>query len=365
MISLKRIEDSRILALDFHLDVGHHEIMQVVDSTIQDFLEETLGTEEVKIYSLAGDASSRRYFRVVKGQNSWVLMKWEPYDPKDYPFISVLNHFKKNNVQVPEVVKQSPTWGLVLLEDLGDLTLERKFWENQYQASSLDFYKMAIDELIKIHGEATEDRSDCAAFKIQFDTEKFLWELNYGKDNLLTGILNFHLSEKAGAELDKVFLDICQKLHQEPKRIAHRDYHARNLMIKLDQMRVIDFQDARLGPIQYDLVSLLKDSYVNLSSETSEALLDYYLERAKPFLPSHFSRHQFDCVYELQTIQRCFKACGSFASFYHQRGDRRYLKYLNETLTRVLKSLTLFPEYRVFVDVLIDSGALIQKYDLL
>lgn len=317
------------------------------------------------VYQLAGDASNRRYYRVVFNHQSWVLMRWEPFDPNNYPFLSVLKHFAKNQVHVPNVVGMDHNIGLVLLEDLGDLTLERKFWESQNQQSSLPFYKQAIDELIKIHFKATADKSPCTAFQIQFDVEKFLWEMNYGKDNLLAGVCKFPFNEKSNTEITTVFKEICQKLHEEPKYIAHRDYHSRNLMIKLDDMRVIDFQDARLGPIQYDLVSLLRDSYVNLSDDMALVLLDDYLEKAKPFLPKDFSRDQFDEVYELQTVQRCFKACGSFASFYHLRNDTRYLKYISHTLKRVLKSLTEFPEYKVFADILIDSGALEKKYESL
>jgi aminoglycoside/choline kinase family phosphotransferase len=337
--------------------------MVVNDDMLEPFLARALETANYKVFSLAGDASNRRYYRVVIDSQSWVLMRWEPFDPDNYPFLSVLNHFAKNGVRVPSVKSLSAEEGLVLLEDLGDLTLERKFWESQNQDAALDFYKMAMDEILKIHYKATFDKSDCTAFKIQFDTEKFLWEMNYGKDNLIAGILNFKFSDPVQKEINEIFTDICQKLHEEPKRIAHRDYHSRNLMIKLDQMGVIDFQDARLGPIQYDLVSLLKDSYVNIQDDMAETLIAYYLSKARPFLPADFSRDQFDEIYELQTIQRCFKACGSFASFFHQRQDRRYLKYISGTLKRVLKSLTEFPEYKIFADVLIDSGALDRKYE--
>lgn len=345
--------------------VCNHEIMVTQDAFIDAFLNRVLQSSAYKVFSLAGDASNRRYYRVVLDHNSWVLMRWEPFDPKNYPFLSVLNHFAKNGVHVPQVVHMSPEEGLVLLEDLGDLTLERKFWENQNQDAAIDFYRMAIDEIVKIHYPATEDKSDCTAFNIQFDTEKLLWEMNYGKDNLLAGILKFPFTEKSGRELVSVFTDICEKLHAEPKRIAHRDYHSRNLMIKLDEMKVIDFQDARLGTIQYDLVSLLKDSYVDMTDAMANTLLDDYLGKARPYLAKNFSREHFDHIYELQSIQRCFKACGSFASFLHLRNDRRYLKYLSGTLRRVMKSLTLFPEYKVMTDIIIDAGALDRKYEAL
>lgn len=335
----------------------------MVENYVENFLIKSLRFDDIKILPLAGDASNRKYYRIVHGEESWVLMKWEPYNPKDYPFLSVLDHFAANGVHVPEVISQSPQEGLVLLDDLGDLTLERKFWESQNQESTLFFYKMALDEILKIHGRATQNRSDCTAFKIQFDTEKLLWELNYGRDNLITGVLKFPLTDKAQTELQKAFTHICETLHHEPKVICHRDYHSRNLMIKLDKMYVIDFQDARMGPVQYDLVSLFKDSYIEMTDETTAQLMNYYLDRAKPFLGPQFSREHFDHIYEVQSVQRCFKACGSFASFFHQRSDRRYLKYLTPTLKRVLKSLTRFPQYKVMADILIDSGALEKSYE--
>ena len=95
------------------------------------------------------------------------------------------------------------------------------------------------------------------------------------------------------------------------------------------------------------------------------ATMQDYLDKAKEFLPKNFSREHFDKIYELQTIQRCFKACGSFSSFYNNRSDTRYLKYISSTLRRVLKSLNEFPEYKLFADVLIDSGAIERKYEAL
>jgi aminoglycoside/choline kinase family phosphotransferase len=337
--------------------------MVTQDAYLEPFLEKSLKSPAFKVFQLAGDASNRRYYRIVMDSQSWVLMRWDPFDPNNYPFISVQKHFAKNGVRVPEILEMSPAEGLVLLEDLGDLTLERKFWENQHQEGAMEFYQMAVDEIVKIHHPATLDKSDCTAFNIKFDTEKFLWEMNYGREHLLLGLLKCNMSDKVSSELNHIFTDICVKLDREEKRISHRDYHSRNLMIKLDQMMVIDFQDARLGPIQYDLVSLFRDSYVDMNDEMANKLISYYLDKSKSYLPSNFSRDQFNETYELQTVQRCFKACGSFSSFYNTRQDRRYLKYLNGTLKTVLKAVMQFPEYKVFADLLIDSGALDRQYD--
>lgn len=330
-----------------------------------DFLKTHLEDRDFQIHPLAGDASSRRYFRVVQEPQTYVLMCWDPFsDITNYPFLSVQRHFAKFGVNVPEVKAMAPEDGLILLEDLGDLTLERKFWENQDQTLSWPHYELTLDELIKIHFAASKDRTaPCTAFQIAFDTEKFLWEMNYGREHLLERLAHVKLSDADQASLQKIFLEICQTLDQEPKCISHRDYHSRNVMLKFGKVRVIDFQDARLGPIQYDLVSLLQDSYVQLSQESRQHLLDVYLQKAAEFLPKQFSREQFDHVYRLQLIQRCFKACGSFASFYNLRSDKRYLKYLPSTLKAVANQLREFKEYRLFLDILEDNGLMERSFE--
>ena len=246
------------------------------------FIEKSIDRNNFELLPLAGDASARTYFRVVVENDSYVLMVWDPFeDPERYPFLNILEHFRKHDVQVPRVYGSDPKQGFVLLEDLGDLTLERKFWEFKDQTQILPFYQLAIDELIKIHYPATEDRSsNCVAFDIQFDTAKFLWEMNYARENLIEKLCQISLTQSEHEGLDQEFQSICQFLDEQPKRICHRDYHSRNLMLKLGKMKVIDFQDARLGPIQYDLVSLIHDSYVKLNSESEQAILMHYISRA-------------------------------------------------------------------------------------
>jgi aminoglycoside/choline kinase family phosphotransferase len=322
------------------------------------FLSTSLKSKEVVVQSLAGDASARRYYRAILGDDSYVLMSWEPFaDEKNYPFLNVLHHFEKHDVHVPKVISLSKEEGFVLLEDLGDLTLERKFWESQNQEQALEFYQRSIDEIIKIHYPCTADRKpEYAAFKIEFNTERLLWEMNYAREHLLEKFLHLKYDAKQGALLDKHFHSVCERLHNEPKFIAHRDYHSRNLMIKTGKMRVIDFQDARLGAVQYDLVSLLRDSYVDLNDDMAASLMDYYLERRKEFIPKAVDREHFDKIYELQSVQRCLKACGSFASFFNTRNDTRYLKYIRSTLQRVRKALLRFPEHRDLLNLLTDQG---------
>lgn len=330
---------------------------------IYQWLFEKIGSQNLTALQLAGDASARRYYRIILEEKTWILMSWEPFKAEDYPFLSVQRHFAACGVSVPEVLAVGESLGLLLLEDLGDLTLERKFWESSKPEDSAFFYQKTLDELIRIHETATVSDVKSTASVTAFDTAKFLWEMNYAKEHLLCGLLKIKFSATEAAQLEKVFVDFCEKLHQEPKVICHRDFHSRNIMIKLDQVRVIDFQDARLGPVQYDLVSLFKDSYVDMSEDYSEHLMQYYLSQSTIRKKPGFSLDKFYEIYELQSLQRCFKACGSFASFMNMRQDRRYLKYLTPTLKKVLKSLAHFPQYSLITNLLLDSGALEKNYE--
>jgi aminoglycoside/choline kinase family phosphotransferase len=337
----------------------------IISEPIKKWVSDKIQTSEFSIIQLAGDASARRYYRVIQDEKTWVLMSWQPFNALEYPFLSVQRHLNSCHVQVPEVVGVGESLGVLLLEDLGDLTLERKFWEGSKQESSEDFYHKTIDELIKIHDLATYSEAKSTASVTKFDTAKFLWEMNYAKENLLEGILKIKLNDAMASELDATFLAFCSVLDQKPKVICHRDFHSRNVMIKRNKVYVIDFQDARLGPVQYDLVSLFKDSYVDMSDDYATSLINYYLDNSKAKKQSGFSREEFDITYELQSLQRCFKACGSFASFMNQRQDKRYLKYITPTLKRVMKSLVHFPEYGVLNKILIDAGALEKNYETL
>lgn len=340
------------------------ELVNPISQQIQDWIITHLPTtEDFSIYQLAGDASARKYYRIIQGEKTWILMFWEPFVEATYPFLSVQKHFKLAGVNVPTIVAVGADLGALLLDDLGDLTLERKYTENTNEEFSKIFYTKSVDEIIKIHDQATALKNKTCAKEIQFDTAKFLWEMNYAKEHLIQGILKYDLDEKKAAQLNQVFTSFCERLHQEPKVICHRDYHSRNLMIRRDQVYVIDFQDARLGPVQYDLVSLLKDSYVDLSDSYADSLMKYYFENSQLTKRKNFSHEQFQVMFELQSVQRCFKACGSFASFMNMRQDRRYLKYLPLTLKKVARSLSHFPEYNLLLDILIDSDALNKNYE--
>ena len=308
----------------------------------KDFISPLINSEKYSITPLAGDASTRRYYRVVDNRKSWVLMEWEPFDQiADFPFFSVQKYFNEQGVRVPDIISYDKDIGLFLLEDLGDLTLERRFWEFQNQEVVMPFYEKSLDQLIKIHSLVftNQDKRTCTAYHNEFNVEKLLWELNYAKKYLLKEFLQISMDTDTEKKLEQEFEDLCSDLYKSPQVICHRDFHSRNIMLMYDEVVIIDFQDARLGPPAYDLVSLFYDSYVKLSQGSMDHLMKYYVTNFKEFDQLGISEKDWNYYFDLQVIQRCFKACGSFASFKVTRDDNRYLKYIGPTLTTVSQQL--------------------------
>jgi aminoglycoside/choline kinase family phosphotransferase len=339
----------------------------MLSKEINAFITKQIGTADFECLQLAGDASTRKYYRIVYENQSRVLMSWEPFaDPAAYPFLNVLEHFATVDVRVPKAEAFSAELGVVMLEDLGDLTLERKFWENLDQKTALPYYAQAVDELIKIHFLASKPSArPSICQQIQFDTAKFMWEMNYAREHFLETVGGVKLSDKEAKLLQAEFLNICETIDKQPKFVCHRDYHSRNLMLKLGRIYVIDFQDSRLGPLQYDLVSLVHDSYVNLSQESIDTIKSDYITKAKQAGPKGAIRPDFEEIFKVQTIQRCFKACGSFSSFFAMRGDTRYLKYIKSTAQLVSRTLNDDGRFPVFARLFTQFGLLDKDYDSL
>lgn len=312
----------------------------------ESFLEDHIQSASPIIEPIAGDVSQRKYYRVHDGERSYVIMEWEPFsDPEEFPFFSIQQYFEKNNIDVPRVHHYDAQRGLFLLEDLGDLTLERKFWELYNPENIRPYYELAVDHLSRLHRliSTEKDLSSCSAYNVAFDVDKFVWEMNYSLTHFVKGLCKVSLNDKTEALLQKDFLHLANKLVSMPQVLCHRDYHSRNLMLKKEKLYVIDFQDARTGPAAYDLVSLLHDSYIKTSKDIVSSYIDYYLKITPEVMSQYGSREAFDKDFELQAIQRCFKACGTFGAVYFQREDLRYLRYLPRTLKKVKKALSYFP----------------------
>ncbi len=311
-----------------------------------DFLKKHISINQIKFQNLAGDASARRYIRIYNPTGSYILMIFPLSEQKMATnFLEIQAELLKHDSLVPQILGFDFNQGYILLEDLGDLTLERRFYENQNFSKTAPYYFKALDEIIKIHKIKIDKSSKAPFFHIEFDTEKLLWELNYMKKNLLQDFFNLEMPTEFKVSLETELKTICDHLSHLPQVVCHRDYHSRNIMLHRDQTYVIDFQDARLGPCQYDLVSLLRDSYVDLTNDQEEELLKYYFDQMADSITLDWDT--FIKNYKIQILQRTLKACGSFSSFYNQKQDTRYLKHIQPTLLKTKKILFDLPGYNV------------------
>ncbi len=303
-----------------------------------------------RLVRLPGDASTRQYYRVfVRGEGSYILMRMEPFDQEGMglPFVVIRNHLEKSGIDVPQVLDIDPARGFLLLEDLGDVVLLRQLQDVATPEAERHLYERVIDSLVMMHYQASPKEGDTHldAFRLRFDLEKLMWEVDFTFEHFYRNYLKRDIPAHQMTRMLQSMTEICRTLADEPVVFTHRDFHSRNVMVKDDRFVMIDFQDARMGPAQYDLVSLLRDSYYQLEERQVESLIDYYILKFEATSGRKIDRVEFRRIFDLMTIQRNFKAIGSFASFYNRRNNPMYLKFIGNTFENVRRTLLRFPQY--------------------
>jgi aminoglycoside/choline kinase family phosphotransferase len=324
-----------------------------------EFLEKWVSPSKVieSALKLPGDASTRKYYRLfARGGTSYILMKLESFlDKKDkLDFIEVQKHLVKSGIDVPKILETDPKRGFILLEDLGDITLLRKLQDVSNPDFERHLYERVIDSLVALQVKASDPaQSSIDAFGLRFDHKKLMWEVNFTLEHFYQTYLARQVSAADLNTMVTGFSEICKFLEDQPIVLTHRDFHSRNVMVTPDDRLVmIDFQDARLGPAQYDLASLLKDSYYQLEEGQISRLLDYYLARWEALSGKKIDRDKFIEVFDMMAVQRNFKAIGSFASFLNRRGNATYLKYIGNTFENIRRTLLKYPRYSRLREVL-------------
>jgi len=303
------------------------------------FVAERLG-DGAAVAPLSGDASMRRYFRVVRGSQSWVLaLHPEPFEAEALPFLAVRRLMAGWGLPVPEILDHDGRRGVLLLEDLGDRTLQEEL--RVVGSSERDaLYRAALDQLTTLQREALRGPQTAACFQVAFDIEKLSWELHYFEKHFLEGQRGSELSVEDRATLAEGFHRLSEEIAGWPRVLCHRDFHSRNLMLHRGTLYWVDFQDARMGPATYDLASLLRDSYVELPEELVAELSLEFRQRA---LPSE-ARDTFLRRFELTSVQRNLKALGTFGYMATVRSNDVYLRYIPATLESARRNLARHPE---------------------
>ncbi|NTX17418.1 phosphotransferase [Myxococcus sp. CA056] len=308
------------------------------------------------IKKLKGDASNRSYYRVGAPPESWVVMvmpldatkkseeatKGEP--PKELPFVNVHRYLNKLGVRVPAILRYDEPAGMMVIEDLSDITFESALEGGKHNEA---LYTRAVDLLARLRVQAEKHQDpDCLAFTRSFDEDLYDWELHHFREWGLEAWSGKLPTDAERAQLDATFRDIAKQLAAAPRGFTHRDYQSRNIMVKEGELVVIDFQDALQGPRQYDLVALLRDSYVELDRAFVDAMLDRYIATFQEASGERIDAVEFKAFFDLLTVQRKLKDAGRFEYINRVKGNPGFLVSIPASLRYVREAFRQRPELR-------------------
>jgi aminoglycoside/choline kinase family phosphotransferase len=291
-----------------------------------------------RVVPLTGDASDRRYFRVLSNGElpSMVLaVNAEPFDYSKLAFVNVAELLAQMPVAVPAIYDHADDLGILALEDLGDVTLQAHLGAAPAKDHAA-LYRQAVSiiDVMQKRGALLAD-AQYTPYGVSFDVEKLMWEFDFFIKHFLEAYRGVAFAAGERDALREECAAIVRELAAEPRVLCHRDYHSRNLMWHASRLYVIDFQDARMGPDTYDLVSLLRDSYVDIPDAIVEDLIAYYLALQGRMAEAAAFRERFD----LMALQRNIKALGTFGYQTVARRNTVYIQYIPRTLRHARQNL--------------------------
>jgi len=302
-----------------------------------------LSSRSPRVVPLTGDASDRRYYRIMLADSPSIVLSLysAPFVFDSLSFVNVAKLLQLMPVPIPTVLGHADDIGVLAQEDLGDVTLQAHLGAAT-AGEHAALYRQAVALIATLQRRGAElESTEFVPYGIAFDTEKLTWELDFFIRHFVEAYRGAVIAPADRDELQREFAALIEDLASEPRVLCHRDYHSRNLMLHEDDLYIIDFQDARMGPDTYDLVSLLRDSYVDLPEETVDELLAYFLAlKGQTGTEEHF-RARFD----LMALQRNLKALGTFGYQTTARRNPVYIQYIPRTLRYVRDNLENLPRF--------------------
>lgn len=316
-----------------------------MDSRLQqlsEWLEQQFNGDTFNIAPVSGDASFRRYFRVEQQSKTqsdetggvsirhWIAMDAPPEKEDSLPFVAIARHWESKGIQVPHIEAVDLTLGFMLLADFGDTLLLTAIEENPNTTESL--YQSALSTLSHIQACSSPDDYTIPPY----DHPLLAREMELFREWLVSKKLGITLNPEDHTRLDQTFQFLITEALAQPAVCVHRDYHSRNLMELHDRsIGVLDFQDAVIGPITYDAVSLLRDCYKILPSAFVEQRLKEFHQSTLGAGLHDADFTQFQRWFDLMGLQRHLKAAGIFARLSLRDGKHAYLNDIPRTVSYI------------------------------
>jgi aminoglycoside/choline kinase family phosphotransferase len=305
-----------------------------------------LGAEpdgDLALEPVAGDASFRRYYRLLGCSPTRIAVHAPPDTERNQEYVRVAGLLRAAGVNAPEVLACDMEKGYLLISDFGDRVLL-----GALDAGSVDaLYRVALDTLLRIQCA----RTGAGGWTLpSYSRELLLQEMELFPTWHLGGLLAMEPGPDERALLDRTFEQLVASAAEQPQVFVHRDYHSRNLMLLDDgSLGVIDFQDAVVGPITYDLVSLLRDCYVAWpAKQVSTWASGYAALAAQAGLMAAVPAARFIRWFDWMGLQRHIKVLGIFARLWLRDGKRAYLSDLPLVIRYTLEVSELHPELAEF-----------------
>lgn len=333
-------------------------------TALSEWLQTLVELPPFTITPMQGDASFRRYFRINTSNGSFVAMDAPPATENCRPFVAIANALRDHQLNAPHIFAANVEQGFLLLTDFGDQTFLKTL--NINNADKL--YQSALDALAILQSCESVTGHTIPSFNREFMLKEWAWF----KEWVLHKWLGLTLSNES--ELDTCYEKLIQSAEQQPQVFMHRDFHSANLMVILDSVSdvlnsanaprpaitndstscglsaesshvgILDFQDAFIGPITYDAVSLLRDCYIDWPQEKVEAWVEYYRQQLLHHGVQVTSQKEFLTWFDLMGVQRHLKALLTFARKKVRDQQPQYLVFVPRTLNYLLEVTKRYPE---------------------
>ena len=310
----------------------------------------TSNSQNISVEQLTPDASTREYFRVDWNGEKAIACVYPQDDLGKSQFkacLDVTKVFAGSNLPVARIYASDAEKGIIIQEDFGD-TILRDVLLKSDKTEREKLLNEAVSLIARIQAATPKAFTlDSIASRLKFDEEKLLWELNFFKTHYFESLMKTPLSESENVALEKEFVQLSRELESHAKVLTHRDFHAANLMLQDGEIKIIDHQDARIGAVSYDLVSLLLDRIT--IPPTPEWLAEtrrFFLNEREKLGLEKIDENRYADEFRLQTVQRCLKAIGTFSyqkTFRGKTGYSQYIKPMFQIVLRACENLDRFP----------------------
>jgi aminoglycoside/choline kinase family phosphotransferase len=260
---------------------------------------------------------------------------------------------------VPEIIARDDDGQLVLLEDVGDDSLYAILQRTADRGQVMDLYRQVLTALARLQMKATPRMRTCNYLKNRsFGYEALRWETDYFTECFLRGYCGIDIEHESG--LDDDLHSLAEAVAAEPRYFMHRDFQSKNIHFKDGRVRIIDFQTATCGLLQYDLASLLKDAYAPLSPAERQELLGFYVRELADAWGLVLDADAFTSMFHRAGLQRTMQALGAFAFLSMRKGKSEFVQYIPAGLATLRQALALFPEYSALGELAATAGLRIQ-----